>query len=55
MLCIYFVFLSIDHYNLYERTYDELLKLNNEHVELKEKCSILLEHEQVYKNLTQKN
>ena len=54
VLCIYFVFLSIDHYNLYERTYDELLKLNNEHVELKEKYSVLLEHEQVYKTLTQK-
>lgn len=55
VLCIYFWLLSMDHYDLYERTYDELFKLNNEYVELKEKYSVLLEHEQVYKNLTQKN
>lgn len=54
VLCIYFCFLSMDHYDWYKRTYDELFKLNNEYVELKEKYSVLLEHEQVYKNLTKK-
>lgn len=55
VLCVCFVYLSINHYDAYIRTHNELIKLRNEYVELKENYSALLEHEQAYKNLTQKN
>ena len=49
VICLFFVFLSMSHYNAYIKEHEELVKLQSEYAELHNKYSELLSYEEAYK------
>ena len=49
VICLFFIFLSMSHYNAYIKEHKELVKLKSEYAELHNKYSELLSYEEAYK------
>lgn len=49
VICLFFVFLSMSHYNTYLKEHEKLVDLHSEYAELHNKYSELLSYEEAYK------
>lgn len=49
VICLFFAFLAMNHYNAYLKEYEELVELQSEYAELRNKYSELLAYEDAYK------
>lgn len=49
IICLFFAFLAMNHYNAYLKEHEELVELHSEYAELYNKYSELLVYEEAYK------